>query len=523
MGKKTNAESVAEYEARQKEKDPVAFRNKNIAKCKKYQQKKKRELKDLQRRAANPIASAVQQILESQREEREAELKALVEAHHQTEKRAFESTKSTGKLAFKSTAKSQKSVLKTHTTERTKTLKRLLGKLGAPRKEVVSPSALDVDAAENGSESPVDTKQRAVDDGSDSRRLFGRGGAYDDVKHRSKSPADTTERASEDGSVHRANTNRRLLGADESRAESNRRFCIPSRAIHVAREHAETPQSLTLCNSTPRSTTPRRLRLPSSEARRNEIYARQNFRHARVSGRNGFWKPNDRIILPLTWERRIISFNMGEDIVVTSMGLRLCHELIRDKLPVYEGDGLGVALAQVQNSLPEFLLEGLLDIWEGRQRLQHSNDRVYTFETRQELYEYINTVYWVLFELAPFWELRHENSAATQQMARAEEYLARAKQAEEQAKEAEQRVKEHKRFNFECARFQLGKQLESHYENPVTSLGSRRPRQIVDEEEEEARDDGCRAFKRRRKENFIYEARDDMCHAVKRRRKEKLD
>jgi hypothetical protein len=102
-----------------------------------------------------------------------------------------------------------------------------------------------------------------------------------------------------------------------------------------------------------------------------------------VTGPNTHWKRGTPIVLPLTWERRVIRFNMDEDWCLTSMALKLTQETFEDNIPaVKPKDVLGGVLTQVQHDLPAELRADLWNIREGRVFMQHNKKKSYRLDER---------------------------------------------------------------------------------------------------------------------------------------------
>jgi len=124
---------------------------------------------------------------------------------------------------------------------------------------------------------------------------------------------------------------------------------------------------------------------------------------------NANWKRGTPIQLPLTTDHRKYSFNMDEDVVLSTYALQLCHEAIEEYIPaVVRKDGLGGVLNQLKGALPPPLMSDLWYIYKGRVGVQHSK---WSFEL-EEPQKYEAVMKRVIQRLCPNWKLEHYNAGA---------------------------------------------------------------------------------------------------------------
>ena len=120
-------------------------------------------------------------------------------------------------------------------------------------------------------------------------------------------------------------------------------------------------------------------------------------------------KCRNPIALPLTTERREITFNMEEDTALSTQGSKLCQEAIEVYVPgIQPKDGLGGVLGQVQGRLHPERMKDLWYIQRGRVKVQH--DKWESQLTDRDKYE--RRLRRVLGALCPNWHLHHYNGGA---------------------------------------------------------------------------------------------------------------
>jgi len=124
---------------------------------------------------------------------------------------------------------------------------------------------------------------------------------------------------------------------------------------------------------------------------------------------NASWKHGTSIQLPLTKDYRKYSFNMDEDVVLSTYALKLCHEAIEEYIPAVERkEDLGGVLNQLKGALEPTLLSDLWYIYNGRVGVQHSK---WSFEL-EEPHKYEAVMKRVIHRLCPNWKLKHHNAGA---------------------------------------------------------------------------------------------------------------
>lgn len=120
---------------------------------------------------------------------------------------------------------------------------------------------------------------------------------------------------------------------------------------------------------------------------------------------NHNWRPGNRVVLPLTLERRVVELNMDEDIVLIDRASRLIHKLLEQHFPIQKTSGLGTTLGQFgETDFPHRVWECMKHIAGARNALIH--DKPYQFHLHNPR-KTEDAMLHVFSQLAPHWEIKH--------------------------------------------------------------------------------------------------------------------